>query len=155
MKLDPGLDNVGVLMEPTTIVAKAWDHIDRIGSRAYFAPERALVTGAGTIGLLAALLGVQRGLEVHVLDRVEEGIKPELVHALGATYHATDAETIEKVAPPDIVVEATGVPQLVFDVMQHNAPRGRGVPDGRLPHRPRPTASTRASSAAISCSRTT
>ena len=33
----------------------------------------------------------------------------------------TDAETIEKVAPPDIVVEATGVPQLVFDAMQHNA----------------------------------
>jgi threonine dehydrogenase-like Zn-dependent dehydrogenase len=121
MKLDPGLDQVGVLMEPTTIVAKAWDHIDRIGSRAYFAPERALVTGAGTIGLLAALLGVQRGLDVHVLDRVEDGIKPELVDALGATYHTTDAETIEKLAPPDIVVEATGVPKLVFDVMQHNA----------------------------------
>jgi glucose 1-dehydrogenase len=121
MKLDPGLDQVGVLMEPTTIVAKAWDHIDRIGSRAYFAPERALITGAGTIGLLAALLGVQRGLEVHVLDRVEDGIKPELVDALGATYHTTDAETIEKLAPPDIVVEATGVPKLVFDVMQHNA----------------------------------
>jgi glucose 1-dehydrogenase len=121
MKLDPGLDQVGVLMEPTTIVAKAWDHIDRIGSRAYFAPERALVTGAGTIGLLAALLGVQRGLDVHVLDRVEDGIKPELVEALGAAYHTTDAETIEKLAPPDIVVEATGVPKLVFDVMQHNA----------------------------------
>jgi glucose 1-dehydrogenase len=121
MKLDPALDQVGVLMEPTTIVAKAWDHIDRIGSRAYFAPERALVTGAGTIGLLAALLGVQRGLDVHVLDRVEDGIKPELVEALGATYHTTDAETIEKLAPPDIVVEATGVPKLVFDVMQHNA----------------------------------
>ena len=121
MKLDPGLDLVGVLMEPTTIVAKAWDHIDRIGARAYFAPERALVTGAGTIGLLAAMLGVQRGLEVHVLDQVEEGIKPELVEALGASYHTTDAETIEKVAPPDIVVEATGVPKLVFDVMQHTA----------------------------------
>jgi len=121
MKLDPGLDLVGVLMEPTTIVAKAWDHIDRIGSRAYFAPERALVTGAGTIGLLAALLGVQRGLDVHVLDRVEEGIKPELVEALGATYHTSDAETIEQLAPPDIVVEATGAPKLVFDVMQHNA----------------------------------
>jgi threonine dehydrogenase-like Zn-dependent dehydrogenase len=121
MKLDPGLDQVGVLMEPTTIVAKAWDHIDRIGGRAHFAPERALVTGAGTIGLLAALLAAQRGLDVHVLDRVEEGIKPELVEALGATYHTSDAEAIEKVAPPDIVVEATGVPQLVFEVMQHNA----------------------------------
>jgi 2-polyprenyl-6-methoxyphenol hydroxylase-like FAD-dependent oxidoreductase len=34
-----------------------------------------LVTGAGPIGLLAALLGIQRGLEVHVLDRVESGPK--------------------------------------------------------------------------------
>ena len=121
VKLDPALDQVGVLMEPTTILAKAWDHIDRIGSRAYFAPERALITGAGTIGLLAALLGRQRGLDVHVLDRVEDGPKPELVRALGATYHSTDVETIEEEAPPDIVVEATGAPQLVFDVMQHNA----------------------------------
>jgi glucose 1-dehydrogenase len=124
VKLDPRLHDVGVLMEPTTILAKAWDHVDRIGSRAYFEPERALVTGAGTIGLLAALLGRQRGLEVHVLDRVEEGPKPELVHALGATYHTSDVEAIEKVAPPDIVIEATGVPQLVFDVMQHNAAAG-------------------------------
>ena len=121
VKLDSALDQVGVLMEPTTILAKAWDHIDRIGSRAYYAPEHALITGAGTIGLLAALLGRQRGLEVHVLDRVEDGPKPELVRALGATYHSTDVETIEEEAPPDIVVEATGAPQLVFDVMQHNA----------------------------------
>jgi glucose 1-dehydrogenase len=124
VKLDPALDEVGVLMEPTTILAKAWDHVDRIGGRAYFAPERALVTGAGTIGLLAALLGVQRGIDVHVLDRVEDGPKPELAEALGATYHTSDAETIERHAPPDVVIEATGVPQLVFDVMQHNAAAG-------------------------------
>ena len=43
-----------------------------------------LVTGAGPIGLLAALVGVQRGLEVHVFDRVASGSKPELVRALGA-----------------------------------------------------------------------
>ena len=121
VKLDSSLHEVGVLMEPTTILAKAWDHIDRIGSRAYFAPERALVTGSGTIGLLAALLGCQRGLDVHVLDRVEDGPKPELVRALGATYHTSDVGTIERSAPPDIVIEATGVPELLFDVMQHNA----------------------------------
>jgi glucose 1-dehydrogenase len=121
VRLDPALERLGVLLEPTTVVAKAWDHIDRIGSRAYFAPEHALVTGAGTIGLLAALLACERGLDVHVLDRAEDGPKPELVRALGATYHTTDVATIEKEAPPDIVVEATGAPQLVFDVMQHNA----------------------------------
>ena len=72
VKLDPSLESVGMLMEPTTIVAKAWDQIERIGSRAYFAPERVLVTGAGPIGLLAALLAAQRGLELHVLDHNTE-----------------------------------------------------------------------------------
>jgi threonine dehydrogenase-like Zn-dependent dehydrogenase len=138
VKLDPGLEAVGMLMEPTTIVAKAWDQIERIGRRAYFAPERALITGAGPIGLLAALLGVQRGLEVHVLDRNRGGPKPKLVHELGAHYHYTDVETVAKDAPPDVVVEATGAPEVVFDAMEHNAasaivcltgvsPRGRNV----------------------------
>jgi glucose 1-dehydrogenase len=124
VKLDPGLEKVGVLMEPTTILAKAWDHIDQIGQRAYYAPERALITGGGTIGLLAALLAKQRGLEVHVLDRVEEGPKPALIRALGGIYHTSDVETIANEAPPDVVIEATGAHQLVFDVMSHNAPAG-------------------------------
>jgi glucose 1-dehydrogenase len=138
VKLDPELEPVGMLMEPATIVAKAWDQIERIGRRAYFAPERALVTGAGPIGLLAALLGVQRGLEVHVIDRTTDGPKPDLVAALGAYYHAEDVATVAKAATPDIIVEATGAPEVVFDVMEHNAafgivcltgvsPRGRNL----------------------------
>ena len=60
----------------------------RIGARAAaWQPRVALVTGAGPVGLLAALIGVQRGLEMHVLDRMRDGVKPELVRALGATYH--------------------------------------------------------------------
>src|ERR671921_1167060 len=51
VKLDPGLGVLGVLMEPTTIVAKAWEQIDRVLTRAAIAPERVLVTGAGPIGL--------------------------------------------------------------------------------------------------------
>src|SRR5689334_6592803 len=60
------LGKLGVLLEPASIVAKAWEHIERIGRRAHWFPERVLVTGAGPIGLLAALLGRQRGLEVTV-----------------------------------------------------------------------------------------
>jgi threonine dehydrogenase-like Zn-dependent dehydrogenase len=138
VKLAPDLEPVGMLMEPTTIVAKAWDQIARIGRRAYFDPRRALVTGAGPIGLLAALLGVQRGLEVHVIDRSEEGPKPDLVRDLGAQYHVAGVAEVAKDALPDIIIEATGVPELVFDVMEHNAafgivcltgvsPRGRNV----------------------------
>jgi glucose 1-dehydrogenase len=121
VRLDPSLERVGVLMEPTTVVAKAWDHVDRIGRRAFFEPRRALVTGAGPIGLLAALLAVQRGLETHVLDQVTEGVKPELVERLGATYHTGSVKDLD---PPDVIIEATGVGQVVFDAMEHNAPAG-------------------------------
>jgi threonine dehydrogenase-like Zn-dependent dehydrogenase len=67
--VDARLGELGVLTEPTSVVAKAWEQIDRIAQRAAGLHERALITGAGPIGLLAALMGVQRGLEVHVLDR--------------------------------------------------------------------------------------
>ena len=69
------------------MVDKAWEQVEKIGHRSWFEPRVALVTGAGPIGLLVALLGVQRGLEVHVLDRVSDGPKPDLVRDLGATCH--------------------------------------------------------------------
>ena len=86
------LGTLGVLTEPSSVLAKAWEQIDRISARACSAHERALVTGAGPIGLLAALMGAQRGLEVHVLDRATEGAKPEAVNALGGRYHAGDVD---------------------------------------------------------------
>jgi glucose 1-dehydrogenase len=115
VKVDPRLGTLGVLLEPTTVVAKAWDHIERIGSRARWNPATVLITGAGPIGLLAALLGVQRGLEVHVLDRVTVGLKPELVSAIGATYH--HGSVTDSGVTPDVSIECTGVGQLIFDVM--------------------------------------
>jgi glucose 1-dehydrogenase len=117
LRLDPSLESVGMLMEPTTILAKAWDHIEKIAARAYTEQKKVLVTGAGPIGLLAALLGAQRQLEVHVLDRVTSGLKPELVRALGATYHSGSVEEAVGSCEPDVVIEATGVGQLVFDAM--------------------------------------
>ncbi len=117
-KIDDALAEVGMLMEPTTVVAKAWEQVYRVGQRAWFEPRTALVTGAGPIGLLAALLGVQHGLEVHVLDRVTDGPKPGIVDALNATYHHTSVEEAVGKVQPDIVIEATGVGSLVFDAMK-------------------------------------
>jgi threonine dehydrogenase-like Zn-dependent dehydrogenase len=117
LKLDDRLVDVGMLMEPTTVVAKAWEQVERIGGRAWFEPRSVLVTGGGPIGLLAALLGSQRGLEVHVLDRVTAGPKPRLVHDLGGTYHHSDIEEVMRRVQPDVVIEATGVPQLVLGAM--------------------------------------
>jgi len=113
--LDPALERVGVLLEPASVLAKAWEHIERIGERAAWQPQTVLVTGAGPIGLLAALLAVQRGCNVHVLDRATSGPKPELVGALGATYHTGLVSELD--LDPDIILECTGAPALVLDVM--------------------------------------
>ncbi len=122
VKVDPSLGRLGVLLEPTSVLAKGWDQVERIGNRAHWEPKRVLVTGAGPIGLLAALLGVQRGLEVHVLDQVTSGAKPDLVKSLGATYHTGTVE--DACDQPDVVLECTGVGSLVFDAMEHMGPGG-------------------------------
>ena len=116
------LGELAVLVEPASIVAKAWDHIERIGDRAAWFPRRVLVTGAGPIGLLAALLGVQRGYDVHVLDLVTEGPKPALVRDLGATYHS--GPVAEACAGVDVVVECTGAGELVLEVSAVRPRRG-------------------------------
>ncbi len=114
------LGHLGVLMEPASVLAKAWEHVERIGKRALWEPRRALVTGAGPIGLLAALMGRQRGLEVDVLDRVTEGPKPQLARDLGARYHTGPVKDLA--AEADVVIECTGVGELVFDVIEHTPP---------------------------------
>lgn len=122
VRLDPELEHVGVLLEPASVVAKAWEHIEAIGRRAHWEPRTVGVTGAGPIGLLAALLAVQRGLEVHVFDIVERGVKPELVRALGGTYHT--APMGETDLRPDVILECSGVPSVVVDVLRHSGHDG-------------------------------
>ena len=124
VKVDPSLGIAGVLLEPTSIVAKAWDHTERIGQRSRsWQPKTLLVTGAGPVGLLAALLGVQRGLDVHLLDHDESLLKRRLVHSLGATYHAEGLENLNGLNP-DILMECTGAPSVVRDVLARTASAG-------------------------------
>jgi glucose 1-dehydrogenase len=120
VRLSPSLGDLGVLLEPTTIVAKAWEQVERIGRRAFWQPEVVAVTGAGPVGLLAALLGVQRGLSVHVFDRVAAGPKPDLVRSLGATYHQDTLS--DSGLRADVLVECTGAPSVIADVLTQRSP---------------------------------
>ena len=123
VKVDPALDILGVLLEPASVLAKAWNHIERIGQRARgWQPRSLLVTGAGPIGLLAALMGKQRGLDVHVLDHNKGGPKEAIVHDLGAVYH-TDASTLERLGP-DVLMECTGAATMIRDCLGAGAPGG-------------------------------
>jgi threonine dehydrogenase-like Zn-dependent dehydrogenase len=122
VKVDPSLELLGVLMEPTSILTKAWDHVDRIGQRSRsWEPRVLLVTGAGPIGLLAALIGAQRGLDIHVFARSLQGPKADLIQALGGIHH-TRLEP-DKIMP-DVVMECTGAPAVVRDLLGHTAPSG-------------------------------
>jgi threonine dehydrogenase-like Zn-dependent dehydrogenase len=116
------LGMLAVLTEPTSVVAKAWEQIERIGDRAHWHPRTVLITGAGPIGLLAALLARQRGYDTHVLDRVTNGPKPQLVADLGASYHT--GQLADACEQPAIVIECTGVGTIVLDAMKHTGPTG-------------------------------
>ncbi len=122
VKVDQSLGLLGVLLEPTTVVAKAWEQVTAVGQRAFFEPRTVLVTGAGPIGLLGALVARQHGLQVHVLDRVETGPKPGLVRELGATYHTGRVTDIG--FEPDIIIECTGVGQVIVDAFRTIAAGG-------------------------------
>jgi threonine dehydrogenase-like Zn-dependent dehydrogenase len=112
--VDPALGTLGVLLEPAAVVAKAWDHIEKIGHRSTWAPETVLITGAGPIGLLGALLSVQRGYRTYVLDRVTEGRKPDMAGRLGATY-VQPGDLGDTAAEADIVIECTGYIQMLLE----------------------------------------
>lgn len=113
IKIDPTLGILGVLLEPTSVIAKALEQIEMIGRRSFWQPRTVLVTGAGPIGLLGALSLKLMGFEVHVLDRFESGAKPDLVRALGATYHSGSIADLP--FEPDAILECTGVGQLISD----------------------------------------
>ena len=116
VKVDPSLGILGVLLEPTTVITKALEQVVAVGQRAFWEPKTLLVTGAGPIGLLAAAVASLGAAEVHVLDRVETGLKPELVRALGATYHS--GSVLDLGFEPDVIVECTGVGSVIADSIQ-------------------------------------
>ena len=116
VRLDPKLGVAGLLLEPTSIVSKAWERLDLLVRRR---PARALVLGAGPIGLLAALLGVKRGYKVHVMDQLDHGRKPDQVRGLGATYHTAP---VTLAGGFDAVLECTGA--LLSEAVRQTAPVG-------------------------------
>ncbi len=122
IRVDPSLGILGVLLEPMTVITKAIEQVFQAGQRAYWEPKTVLVTGAGPIGLLAALRLSVRNLQVHVLDRADTRPKPDLVRALGATYHTGSVLDLD--FDPDIIIECTGVGAVIADSIQKVASGG-------------------------------
>lgn len=116
IKVDPSLGLLGVLLEPTIVIAKALEEVVFIGRRSFWEQRTLLVTGVDPIRLLAALAARMFGLDVHVLDRMESNAKLDLVRALGAAYHSGSVKNIGIVT--DAIIECTGVGQVIADSIQ-------------------------------------
>lgn len=128
------LRSVGVLLEPLSVVEKAVRETLRIQERAPSRPRTALVTGAGPIGILAAMLLVAQGIEVHVLDRRPvDSPKAEFVRRLGASYHDDSQTPLEDATRNlnfDLAVEASGYAPLMFRALSRLARNGALVLTG-------------------------
>jgi threonine dehydrogenase-like Zn-dependent dehydrogenase len=124
VKIPQGLKEVGVLLEPTTVVEKGIAQAYEIQRRLrVWRPRRAAVMGAGTIGLLATLALRLRGLQVTTFGlNPKPYLNSDLIEAIGATYQSTKEMSILKGAkeygPFDIIFEATGFSPVVFESMQ-------------------------------------
>ena len=130
VKVPRGLKDVGVLLEPMTVVKKGITQAYEIQRRLrVWRPKRAAVLGAGTIGLLATLVLKLRGIEVVTFGKTPRPyLNSDLVEELGATYVSTNDTSVHDYAtqhgPFDLIFEATGFSPIVFDAMQALAKNG-------------------------------
>ena len=119
--LPPTLDRVGVLLEPLTVAEKGITQAHEIQRRLrIWRPERALVIGAGTIGLLASLVLRLEGVAVTVLSRRRAPyLNADLLEDIGVTYRSSSDTDIEAVSvangPFDLIFEASGFSPLAFE----------------------------------------
>src|SRR5439155_22653591 len=88
VKVPQDLGDVGVLLEPTTVVEKGIAQAFEIQRRLrVWHPKKAAVIGAGTIGLLATLALRLRGVEATTFAKQRRPyLNSDLVEALRARY---------------------------------------------------------------------
>jgi len=147
------LREVAVLVEPLTIAEKAliqvWDVQQRLPwscrkepGQAHAHCHRAVVLGAGPVGLLGAMALVKNGFETSVYARepVPNG-KANLLKIIGAKYVSAETQSLESMAREignvDLVYEATGASRLAFDMIEQLGTNGififTGVPGRKAP----------------------
>ena len=119
--IPPSLRDIGVLVEPLTIAEKAILQLKVVQLRLpWDARHRAVVLGAGPVGLLGAMALVLAGFETTVYSR-SSGPVAALVESFGAKYIAAESNTVEQMAEQvgsiDVIYEATGASRLAFEAL--------------------------------------
>src|SRR5581483_4590681 len=123
VKVPQGLKQVGVLLEPTSVIEKGIIQAFEAQRRLkIWRPRRAAVFGVGTIGLLAAMSLRMRGLEVTGFGRSPApSLNSDLLQESGVRYVSTERMSVKdaavKYGPCDLMFEATGYAPVVFEAM--------------------------------------
>ncbi len=123
VRIPEAIRSFAVLLEPLSIVEKAIGQGWKIQERlAVWDPRRAVVLGAGPIGLLATILLRLRGLDVHVFATTPPGdYRSRVIDSLGAHYHSVQDHPItglrDQLEQIDFILEATGVSAVAFQAM--------------------------------------
>ena len=147
------LREVGVLVEPLTVAEKGLEQVWQVQKRLPWihknAPKdaqgtglRAVVLGAGPIGILGAMALVRHGFKTYVYSRSRKpNPKAELVESFGATYISSETTTVDELADMvgniDLVYEAVGLSKISYEVMRVLGMNGvyvfTGIPAPRSP----------------------
>lgn len=118
------LEEIGVLIEPLTVVEKAGRQARLIQRRmAVWEPKTAIVTGAGPIGILGTLLLRSLGIDVHTVARTPgPNARATVIEKAGAHYVSTRDESLTALANRlgnvDIIFESTGAGAVAFEAIQ-------------------------------------
>jgi threonine dehydrogenase-like Zn-dependent dehydrogenase len=144
VRVPPELRQIGVLLEPLSVVEKALQQafaaqirvpgrpvadLDpwRAGPSSWRA-GRALVLGAGPIGMLSALALRLAGVDdVTIVERTRRPNKAALIERAGATYRPTGGGHLAELLPGerfDLILEATGASSAVVDALPLLAANG-------------------------------
>ncbi|HEX2866384.1 MAG TPA: glucose 1-dehydrogenase [Ignavibacteriales bacterium] len=150
IKVPDEIRHIGVLTEPMSVVEKAIDEslllqasrIPGVDVSTWLKGKNVLVAGLGPVGLLAAVILVLRGANVYGLDIVDEKThRPSLLKEIGGKYvdgrKVQTSRIDETYEPMDMIVEATGIAKLEFDLMGVLGINGiyvlTGIPGGERP----------------------
>jgi threonine dehydrogenase-like Zn-dependent dehydrogenase len=118
------LQEVGVLLEPTTVAEKGINHALEIQRRLkVWDPRRACILGSGTIGLLMALAARLRGLELTVFSLPQRPYRnADLVEQLGGRYVSSADRTLAELSaehgPFDLIMDATGFSPIIWEAAE-------------------------------------
>jgi threonine dehydrogenase-like Zn-dependent dehydrogenase len=121
--IPPVIKDVAVMLEPLSVSEKGIEALIMMQERLWWNPERALVLGAGTLGLMATLILSDMGLKTYTAaTRTRKSLKAQIVEECGGKYVNSKEEPIKalpgKYGPFDIVIEATGVSRLAMEARE-------------------------------------